>query len=178
MLLALCKTHSGIYIYLDQFLNDYRMNFQRTRGLIFFHKIPRQTYQHTASPAVVLLHQNRDLLPSFSSSRLHLPCLASQKRLSSSQVNQVLHDQEGQIFTLDIDGHRAYLKYFSLSPDSVNLASTVVPPELGGKGVAKILADSAFSWAVDNKLKMKLSCWYLSGYLKRHPKEDVSALVI
>ena len=82
MLLALCNTHSGIYIYLDQFLNDYRMNFQRTRGLVFFSKIPRQTYQHTASPAVV--NQHRDLLPSFSSSHLHLPCLGSQKRLSSS----------------------------------------------------------------------------------------------
>ena len=176
MLLAICNIHSGIYTYLDQFLNDYRMNFQRTRGLVFFSKIPRQTYQHTASSAVV--NQHRAFLPSFSSNHLRLPCLGSQKRLGSSQANQVHHDQEGQIFTLDIDGHRAYLKYYSLSPDSVNLASTVVQPELGGKGVAKILADAAFSWAVDNKLKMKLSCWYLSGYLKRHPKEDVSALVI
>ena len=156
------------------------MNFQRTRGLFLIRQsskmhIPRHD---TASPAFLAVNQNRDLMPSFSSFHLHLLSLGSQKRLSSSQVNQVHHDQEGQIFTLDIDGHRAYLKYYTLSPDTVNLASTVVPPELGGKGVAKILADAAFSWAVDNKLKMKLSCWYLSGYLKRHPKEDVSALVI
>ena len=154
------------------------MNFQRTRGLVFLStRIPRQTYRFSAFP-VFPVHQNRDLLTSSSSSNFHLPSWGLQKRQSSSQTNQVQHDQDGQIFTLDTDGHRAYLKYYILSPDTVNLASTVVPPELGGRGVAKVLADAAFSWAVDNKLKMKLSCWYLSGYLKRHPKEDVSALVI
>ena len=157
---------------------DYRMNFQRTRGLVFLStRIPRQTYSVSAFP-VFPVHQNRDLLTSSTSSNFHLPPWVFQKRQSSSQTNQVQHDQDGQIFTLDTDGHRAYLKYYVLSPDPVDLASTVVPPELGGRGVAKVLADAAFSWALDNKLKMKLSCWYLSGYLKRHPKQDVSALVI
>ena len=153
------------------------MIIQRTRGLVFLSvKIPGQIYHLTAFP-VSPVYQNRHLLTLSSSSRLNLPASAFQKRMSSSQTSQVHHDQEGQIFTLDTEGHRAYLKYY-LSSDTVDLASTVVPPELGGRGVAKILADAAFSWAVDNKLKMKLSCWYLSGYLKRHPREDVSALVI
>ena len=157
---------------------DYRMNFQRIRGLVFLStRIPGQTY-HVSPFPVFPVSQNRDLLTSSSSSNFHLPPWGFQKRQCSSQTNQVQHDQDGQIFTLDTDGHRAYLKYYILSPDTVDLASTVVPPELGGRGVAKVLADAAFSWAVDNKLKMKLSCWYLSGYLKRHPKEDVSALVI
>ena len=154
---------------------DYRMNFQRTRELVFLStKIPRQTYHLTAFK----VFQSRHLLNPSSSSRLNHPACVIQKRLSSSQISQVYHDQEGQIFTLDTEGHRAYLKYYSLSSDTVNLASTVVPPELGGRGVAKILADAAFSWAVDNNLKMKLSCWYLSGYLKRHPRKEVSDLVI
>ena len=62
--------------------------------------------------------------------------------------------------------------------DTVDLSSTVVPPSLGGRGVAKLLADSAFAWAVANQLKMKLSCWYLAGYLERHPRDDVKSLVV
>ena len=139
-------------------------------------KIPR--LYHIAAFPVVSAWQDICFLQSSSPSSHLQPTRGSQRRLSSTQINQVHHDHDGQIFTLDIDGHRAYLKYHVLASDSVDLASTVVPPELGGRGVAKILADSAFSWAVDNKIKMKLSCWYLSGYLKRHPKDSVQALII
>ena len=85
------------------------------------------------------------------------------------------------MFSLDYDGHEtAYLKYRYLDLDQtrVDMFTTQVPPSLGGRGVAKILAEAAFAWALENKIKMRLSCWYLSGYLKRHPREDVQNLVI
>ena len=74
----------------------------------------------------------------------------------------------------------AFLKYRYLDPDhsAVEMFTTVVPPSLGGRGIAKILADEAFDWAVQNELKMKLTCWYLSGYLQRHPRDSVSKLII
>ena len=74
----------------------------------------------------------------------------------------------------------AFLKYRYLDPDhsAVEMFTTVVPTSLGGRGIAKILADEAFDWAVENELKMKLTCWYLSGYLRRHPRDDVIRLVI
>jgi len=56
--------------------------------------------------------------------------------------------------------------------------TTVVPTSLGGKGVAKLLATAAFAWAVENNLEMKLTCWYLAGYLKRNPREDVIKLLL
>ena len=64
------------------------------------------------------------------------------------------------------------------SPVTVQMYTTVAPDSLGGRGVAKILANTAFDWAVANNLQLRLTCWYLSGYLKRHPREDVGKLVI
>ena len=95
----------------------------------------------------------------------------------------------------------------------VTMYTTVVPDSLGGRGVAKLLADEAFDFAVKEQVLLKpcwviwidhhdhmqifkpswcyqawykrfvqvglkLTCWYLSGYLKRHPRVDVSQLLL
>ena len=113
-----------------------------------------------------------------SCSKLNIP----QKCLySTSEQPSVIHCQTDKMFSLDYEGHEtAYLKYRFLDLDQtrVDMFTTQVPPSLGGRGVAKILAEAAFTWALENKIKMRLSCWYLSGYLKRHPREDVQNLVI
>ena len=93
----------------------------------------------------------------------------------------VTHCKNDQMFSIAVAGHEiAYLKYRYLDAkqSTVEMFTTVVPPSLGGRGVAKILADEAFDWAVQNELKMKLTCWYLSGYLQRHPRDSVSKLII
>ena len=93
----------------------------------------------------------------------------------------VTHSTEKQMFSIAVAGHEdSYLKYRYLDTQQreVEMFTTVVPPSLGGRGVAKLLADDAFTWAVENGLKMKLTCWYLSGYLRRHPRDDVLRLVI
>ena len=104
---------------------------------------------------------------------------STQKKFFSSLPEiGVIHNTEDNIFTLSYEDHdTAYLKYRYMEPGKVDMFTTVVPNTLGGKGVAKILADAAFNWAVKNDVKMKLSCWYLSGYLKRHPREDVQSLL-
>jgi len=60
----------------------------------------------------------------------------------------------------------------------MTMYTTVVPDSLGGRGVAKLLADEAFDFAVKEQVGLKLTCWYLSGYLKRHPRVDVSQLLL
>ena len=104
---------------------------------------------------------------------------STQKKFFSSLPEiGVIHNTEDNISTLSYENHDiAYLKYNYMEPGKVDMFTTVVPNSLGGKGVAKILADAAFNWAVKNGVKMKLSCWYLSGYLKRHPREDVQSLL-
>ena len=104
---------------------------------------------------------------------------STQKKFFSSLPEiGVIHNPDDNIFTLSYENHdTAYLKYRYMESGKVDMFTTVVPNTLGGKGVAKILADAAFNWAVKNNVKMKLSCWYLSGYLKRHPREDVQSLL-
>ena len=84
------------------------------------------------------------------------------------------------MFTLDTPGHdTAFLEYEQLSdnPLTVDMFETFVPPSLRGQGVAKLLADAAFTWAVDNNVRVRLSCWYLEGYLERHPRPEVQNLL-
>ena len=100
---------------------------------------------------------------------------------SPSDTMAVTHSKTEEMFSISVPGHEtAYLRYRYLNthPRAVEMFTTVVPPSLGGRGIAKILADEAFDWAVQNELKMKLTCWYLSGYLQRHPRDSVSKLII
>jgi predicted GNAT family acetyltransferase len=61
--------------------------------------------------------------------------------------------------------------YLSRESDSVlDLYSTVVPSEFEGRGLAKILAIAAFKHVEENRLKMRLSCWYLQGLVDRQQK--------
>jgi len=98
-------------------------------------------------------------------------------RSFASQNIEVHHDKVGRKFTIDVEGHdTAFLKYTQLSSDSVDMYTTVVPTSLEGRGIAKLLANQAFQFARENELSMKLSCWYLAGYLQRHPQPDLKVL--
>ena len=99
----------------------------------------------------------------------------------SFDPESVIHDPQKKMFVLNISGHDpSFLEYDFLDRDhsQVDMYETFVPTSLRGQGVAKVLAEAAFNWAVKNNLKLKLSCWYLEGYLKRHPSEDVKKLLI
>jgi len=99
--------------------------------------------------------------------------------MSGSEIS-VTHDAKKKVFVIDTPGHdRSFLEYDFTDSNgtTVDMFETYVPETLRGQGVAKHLADAAFEWAVKNKIKVKLSCWYLDGYLKRHPRNDISDLV-
>jgi len=96
---------------------------------------------------------------------------------SSNDAITVQHSKETSIFTIEIaDNPPAYLKYRQIDRSSIDLYTTVVPASLEGQGIAKILANAAFAFARENKLKIKPSCWYIDGYLKRHPQADLEIL--
>merc|ERR1719352_951544 len=92
-------------------------------------------------------------------------------RLSSSSTSPsstppVLHSTSDLEFTITFPTQTpAYLRYRYTTPSSVTMYTTVVPPSLEGRGVAKLLANAAFDWAVEQNLELQLTCWYLAGYL-------------
>jgi len=99
-----------------------------------------------------------------------------QTRLASDSkaptVEDVKHSADNLEFSLSLPSMPvAYLKYREIGPNQVDMYTTVVPKELEGRGIAKLLAVKAFNFAVDNDIKMRLTCWYLAGYLERNPEQ-------
>ena len=94
----------------------------------------------------------------------------------------VQHSEKDREFFIELKDQqgtrtKAYLRYAPLQR-GLDLRSTVVPPAFEGQGIAKILAKAAFDHCAENDLKMKLTCWYLDGYLKRHPEDKYTKLVM
>lgn len=102
-------------------------------------------------------------------------------RYLSSLFNEtsslVKHNKGEMKFIIEVEGHEpAFLKYKQISSDSLDLWTTVVPRSLEGKGIAKLLANEAFDFARENDYKIKLSCWYLDGYIQRHPRPELQII--
>ena len=80
---------------------------------------------------------------------------------------EVIHDKEKQRFYTFVDSYEALLDY-GLDGDTMNFYHTYTPPELRGKGLAKIVVEYAFNYAKKNNLKVIPSCSYVRAFVKRY----------
>ncbi|XP_035670413.1 protein NATD1-like [Branchiostoma floridae] len=64
---------------------------------------------------------------------------------------------------------KAILQYDMYRKGYVDFYHTFVPEVYRGKGLAKHLAKAALDYAVEEDLKMKLTCTYLQKYAKDNP---------
>lgn len=71
-------------------------------------------------------------------------------------------------FTTEVDGHKARLD-FEKREGTMVITHTVVPPEIGGRGVAADLVQAAFDAARRDGLKVSPACSYAASWLQRHP---------
>ena len=62
---------------------------------------------------------------------------------------------------------KALLKYEEVGPGLLDLTDTEVPPVFRGQGVAALLAQEAFDFIANNNLKTRVTCTYLTAYLKK-----------
>ena len=60
----------------------------------------------------------------------------------------------------------------------MDLYHTGVPKEFEGRGLAKKLAAAAIGHFTEEKVKMRLSCWYLEGYAKKNPNAETDKLLV
>lgn len=72
-------------------------------------------------------------------------------------------------FETTIDGLRAFADY-RIEGGTMILPHTVVPPELGGRGIAGKLVEAALARARAQGLKVVPACSYVAAYFKRHPE--------
>ena len=87
---------------------------------------------------------------------------------------EVKHDVENDLFKIDKEGVTAYLSY-SVIGDTINFNSTFTPSELRGKGLAKLIVEKAFDFALEENLKVTSSCSYVVRFV--HQNDEYQKLM-
>jgi len=79
----------------------------------------------------------------------------------------IRHEGDRQRFAVDVDGHEGFVEY-AREGDVLVITHTVVPPEIGGRGIAGQLVKAALDHARAEGLTVRPSCSYAESYMRRH----------
>lgn len=82
---------------------------------------------------------------------------------------QVTHLPEDNMFTISENGLTARLEY-SVRDGVMDILHTIVPGEIGGRGIAADLVSAARGFATASDLSLKASCPYAAAWLERNPQ--------
>jgi predicted GNAT family acetyltransferase len=81
----------------------------------------------------------------------------------------VIHNEAAHRFEIQVDGQIAELTYI-LQDGTITFTHTGVPGELEGNGLGSMLVQAGLKYAWDRDLKVKATCWFVNGYIERHPE--------
>lgn len=82
---------------------------------------------------------------------------------------QVINNETRHRYELTLEGVTAFAEY-RLAPGVITFFHTVVPDELGGRGIASKLAVAALDASRATGLKVRPECAFFAGYIKKHPE--------
>ncbi len=95
-------------------------------------------------------------------------------------MDNVDHERAANRFTTVVDGHAARLDY-TLSGKVMNITHTLVPPEIGGRGIAADLMRAALDTAKAEGWSVNPVCSYAVAYMRKNhlstDREHVEALL-
>ena len=80
-------------------------------------------------------------------------------------------NEEHHRFELDVEGKIAFVSYRK-APGTITLVHTVVPPELGGKGVGSKLARATLDAVRAQGSRITVECEFICGYMSKHPEDN------
>jgi predicted GNAT family acetyltransferase len=83
----------------------------------------------------------------------------------------IRHSRVRNRFETEVEGHAAHLEY-SLQGGTMAILHTIVPDEIGGRGIAGRLMEAAVGHAQAEGLKIDPQCAYAEGWMRRHPEYD------
>jgi uncharacterized protein len=72
-------------------------------------------------------------------------------------------------FEIQLGEHLAVLEYL-LQSDTVIFTHTGVPSAMEGQGVGSQLVRAGLEFAREKALKVVPLCWFVAGYIQRHPE--------
>lgn len=81
---------------------------------------------------------------------------------------EITHDAARCLFQTEVNGTRAYVSYV-INNGCLDIEHTIVPPEIGGRGIAAALVKAAYDYALSQNLSPRASCEYAAAWLKRNP---------
>lgn len=84
---------------------------------------------------------------------------------------EIFHDTAGQRFETQIDGVVGFVEY-ELGDGVMAITHTIVPPAIGGRGVAGALVKAAVEWADAQGLSVYPRCSYAEAWMRRHPEYE------
>ena len=83
---------------------------------------------------------------------------------------EIVHDEAKKQFKVEVDGYTAHVAYQLTEDGGLDIRHTIVPEEIGGRGIASELVRTAYDYAVSNGLKPVATCRYAAIWLDRHPE--------
>lgn len=87
---------------------------------------------------------------------------------NTKQDLEIVHNETAKRFETSIDGHTGYISYKEYG-DKLVYDHTIVPQELGGRGVGSVLVKQALNYARENNKKVVPQCSFVASYIDKHP---------
>jgi len=85
----------------------------------------------------------------------------------SASALKASHDTDKRQFVVLINEDLATIDY-DLNGNKITFVHTEVPEVFRGKGVGKVLAEEAFTYATSKNLSVQIDCEYLQHYFDTH----------
>lgn len=82
----------------------------------------------------------------------------------------ITHNEQLHHFETVIDGIIAFLSYQKVNERTLNYNHTIVPSQLGGRGVGAALVKYALDYARNHHLQVIASCSFVAHFIQKNPE--------
>ena len=82
--------------------------------------------------------------------------------------NTIQHDAKTHRFNTVVEDVAGYVEY-EMAGDVMTITHTIVPPAIGGRGIAGALVKAALDHARNEGWKVVPQCSYADEWMRRHP---------
>jgi len=86
------------------------------------------------------------------------------------EAKEITHNREKQRFELQVDEHKAMVKYNLVQPDVWSLNHTFVPRQLEGRGIGSELVRQVLAHCRNHGIRIIPVCPFIEAYIRRHPE--------
>lgn len=93
----------------------------------------------------------------------------------STDLPPVILNEAQSRFEVSVEGHTAY-EVFERFPGGIAYLHTIVPKELGGRGVGSALVKHILDYAASQNLKVRPDCSFVKAYIDKHPEYQAISL--